>query len=274
MSNGSLLKPADTWKTYPDLTYTSVVTGSSAKLDLHVPDNGVASPLVGWFHGGAWSGGDKRETNGHFQYLLKAGFAVAAINYRLTTQAPWPAQLVDCKSAIRYLRSLPASYRLWTDKVGVWGASAGAQLASMLASTSGQAKFEQGGHLEQSSDVQAVTADYSPSDITRWLAEPATPNPYFVVALLLGKIPTPALTDPISPMDNISQDVPPTFLRHGSADKTVPPVQSTRYRDALLAAGVPVQHTVLPGLIHASADFYSQAKVAPVLTWFDNYLRP
>ena len=94
------------------------------------------------------------------------GYAVASINYRLSQHAVFPAQIEDCKAAIRWLRANAAKYGLDPDHIGVWGASAGGHLVAMLGTTGGVKEFEgTGGNLDQSSRVQCVVDWFGPSDL-------------------------------------------------------------------------------------------------------------
>ena len=106
------------------------------KLDLYLPAKAEGPlPLVVWVHGGAWLGGNKDNPPGLF--LLPRGYALASVNYRLSQHARFPAQIEDCKAAIRWLRANAAAYRLNLDKIGVWGASAGGHLVALLGTTGG-----------------------------------------------------------------------------------------------------------------------------------------
>src|SRR4029077_7199543 len=126
------------------------------KLDLYLPKSADGPlPLVVWVHGGAWRAGSKEQTPALF--LLTRGYAVASINYRLSQHARFPAQIEDCKAAIRWLRAHAEEYNLAPDHFGAWGASAGGPLVALLG-TSGDVKELEGheGPPDESSRVQAV----------------------------------------------------------------------------------------------------------------------
>ena len=98
--------------------------------------------------------------------FVAKGYAVASINYRLSQHAVFPAQIEDCKAAIRWLRANAAKYHLDPDHIGVWGASAGGHLVALLGTTGGVKELEgQGGNLDQSSRVQCVVDWFGPSDL-------------------------------------------------------------------------------------------------------------
>lgn len=110
-----------------DLTY---VEGGHERnrLDLYLPEKAEGRPpLVVWIHGGAWQAGSKEDCAA--VRLTAKGYAVASINYRLSQHAVFPAQIEDCKAAIRWLRANAAKYHLDPDHIGVWGSSAGGHLA-------------------------------------------------------------------------------------------------------------------------------------------------
>src|SRR5262249_38247477 len=131
-------------------------------LDLYVPKSDTPLPLVIWVHGGGWQDG-----NNPAMQLLKSGYAVASINYRLSQHAVFPAQIEDCKAAVRLLRANAKKYNLNPDAFGAWGASAGGHLVALLG-TSGEVKElegEVGESKDTSSRVQAVVDFYGPTDL-------------------------------------------------------------------------------------------------------------
>ena len=137
------------------------------RLDLYLPEKvDHPLPIVVWIHGGGWQAGNKGQRCPAIP-LAAAGYAVASINYRLSQHALFPAQLEDCKAAIRWLRANAAQYHFDPKHVGVWGLSAGGHLAGLLGTTGGMKEFEgKGGNLDQSSRVQAVADWCGPMDFT------------------------------------------------------------------------------------------------------------
>src|SRR5262245_52806689 len=147
-------------------------------LDLFVPRSEKPLPLIIWVHGGAWQGGSKAGINPAMQFLAK-GYAVAAINYRLSQHAIYPAQIQDCKEAVRLLRANAKKYNLDPDRFGVWGASAGGHLVALLGTTSGEKELARADspNKDVSDRVQCVVDFFGPIDLTRMaaqaMAEPA-----------------------------------------------------------------------------------------------------
>ena len=138
--------------------------GKRRMLDVYYPEKaGKPVPLVVWIHGGAWSAGSKDRTPAIS--LLDQGFAVASVTYRFSQDAVFPAQIEDCKSAIRWLRKNAAQYNIDPEKIGVWGSSAGGHLVAMLGVSGDVKDWEKGENLDQSSRVQAVCDWFGPSNL-------------------------------------------------------------------------------------------------------------
>ena len=147
-----------------NMIYASV-EGTDLKLDLFIPEKAEGPmPLVVWIHGGGWRSGSKE--NCRALGLTEYGFAVASINYRLTDVAMFPAQIHDCKAAIRFLRANAKQHRIDPNRIGVWGSSAGAHLAALMGVTNGNKEVEGniGKYTQTSSDVQAVCDWCGPTD--------------------------------------------------------------------------------------------------------------
>ena len=116
----------------PDITYCTP-EGISLKMDLYFPAGGSPSwPVLVYAHGGSFTGGDKRKGSGMIDIpaMTERGFAVAAINYRLMPENSFPAEILDAKCAIRFLRAHAGEYQLNTERIGIWGGSAGGHLAA------------------------------------------------------------------------------------------------------------------------------------------------
>ena len=138
----------------------------SQTLDLYVPRKAREIPLIVWIHGGAFLFGSKEgfPVEPVPLHLLLDGYAVASINYRLSPEALFPAQLEDCKAAIRWLRAQAEEFGLDPNRIGVWGASAGGYLAALLGTAGAIRDFEVGENLNYSSRVQAVCDFFGPTD--------------------------------------------------------------------------------------------------------------
>ncbi len=237
-----------------DLIYRSV-GDTKLKMDIFMPQQTAGPvPVVVWIHGGAWKTGDKEKSPA--LPLVNRGFAVVSLNYRLSQEAIFPAQIEDCKAAIRFLRSKAKAIGIDPDRIGVWGSSAGGHLAALLG-TSGDVKELEGGpeNLQSSSRVQAVCDFFGPTDFLRMDDTPgsmehnAADSPES--ALIGGPIKeNPEKVARANPITYITPDDPPFLILHGDEDKTVIPSQSTLLADALKKAGVPVEFEIIKGAGH------------------------
>ena len=148
-----------------DLAY--VTHGSRGQtLDLYAPKKATGVPLIVWIHGGAFLFASKEgfPVEPVPLHLMLEGYAVASINYRLSPEAVFPAQLEDCKAAIRWLRAHADELGIDPTRIGVWGASAGGNLAALVGTTGSVRDFDVGENLDYSSRVQAVCDFYGPTD--------------------------------------------------------------------------------------------------------------
>ena len=228
-----------------DLVYRTV-SGETLTLNLYRPNNfSGALPVVVWIHGGGWNSGRKEHCPAVM--LVREGYAIASIDYRLTGTAPFPAQIEDCKAAIRWLRANAATYHLDADRIGAWGHSAGGHLAALLGTTGDVKDLEgNGDNLQFSSRVQAVCDVSGPSDLPRMFEEVSGTsderNPKSAEAIE-GLIGGPveqnkAKATAASPIHYISKDDSPFLIIQGENDATVPVSQSQELSKALKAAGV------------------------------------
>lgn len=244
-------------------------------LDVYVPaDTKGPLPLVIWIHGGGWRNGAKG-AGGPAIGLLKQGFAVAAINYRLSGNAPFPAQIEDCKAAIRYLRANAHKYGFDPEQFGVWGSSAGGHLVALLG-TSGDVKTlegDVGDHDDVSSRVQAVCDWYGPTDLLQMGG--SHNNADSPESLLIGG---PIQTNKekvarANPITYVSADDPPFLIMHGTSDTVVRYNQSELLKTALKKAGVECQLVPLDGAGHGGPEFQTPDVQKQVAEFFAKHLQ-
>ncbi len=217
----------------------------SLKMDVYYPSSGDEPWAVTMYvHGGGWSKGDKAEGAGaqEIPALQAAGFLVVSINYRLAPQYPFPSMIEDVKCAIRYLRAHASQYHLDSDRIGVWGSSAGGHLVNLLGTTDASAGFDVGEYSDQSSRVQAVVGMFGPADLTV-----AFEGGYEGASRVFNGFDA-ALASPVT---YVSADDPPFLLLHGEADKLVPIEQSQILFEALQTAGVPAELVVVENAGHS-----------------------
>jgi acetyl esterase/lipase len=236
---------ADGTRIYADVAYAELHGFRPLLLDLYVPPAGAdpttdPPPLVIWIHGGGFHSGDRRilpETyppNSVFDRLVAAGVAVATVDYRLSAEATFPAQIDDVHAAIDYLRRFAPAYGIDADRIGTWGESAGGALAALAGLTSGQ--------------VSAVVAWYPLTDLAHHHADWSDS----VEAELLGAAPAavPELAASASAVTRVTADAPPFLIVHGDADGVLPLDQSERLHAALVAVGASSTLHVVPGADH------------------------
>jgi acetyl esterase/lipase len=235
-------------------------------------------PLIVWVHGGAWRAGSKEDMP--LGKLVEQGYAVASVDYRLSTVAPFPAQAHDIKGAIRFLRAKAAEYGFDGGRIAVAGGSAGGHLAALIGVTNGDEELEGkvGGNLEQKSDVQAIISLFGASDLTTILAQSTAKGREMrapALQLLLGGQPDqkPELAKLASPVAHIDPHDPPLLLVHGDADPQMPPEQSRELAAAYQKAGLSVRLEIIPGAVHGGPPFFDATRMALMKSFLDEHLR-
>ncbi len=231
-------------------------------------------PVVVFIHGGGWSGGNKQHGLPLLTPLAEKGYFCVSVGYRLSGEAAWPAQIHDCKAAIRWLRANAKKYHINPDKIGVWGTSAGGHLALLVGLSADQKELEgQSGSPGHSSRVACVVNWFGPTELLAAWKDPTLPP---MVKNVLDKlVGTQAeqkhhLLKAASPLSYVSQDDPPVLTMHGTKDPIVPFSQATMLDEAMKKVGalsylVPVEN--------AGHGFGSPEIFKRVHAFFDKYLR-
>jgi len=242
------------------------------RLDLYLPEKEEGQlPLVVWIHGGAWWAGSKQGCPA--VYLTTKGYAVASINYRLSQHAIFPAQIEDCKAAIRWLRANATKYQLDGDHIGVWGASAGGHLVAMLGTTGNVKELEgKGGNLDQFSRVQCVVDWFGPAALPMGGShdDPGSPESRLIGGPVLEN---KEKARKASPLTYVSKDSAPFLIMHGDQDNVVPPGQSDVLAEALKKAGVEVTLVVVKGNGHGGPGFNSPVNRKLIEDFFAKHLK-
>lgn len=234
-------------------------------------------PLIVFIHGGGWEGGSKNSGGALLPLIQDGAYIGASINYRLTNEGGHPAQIHDCKAAIRWLRAHAKNYNIDKERIGVFGISAGGHLVSMLG-TSGDVKEMEGtvgGNLDQGSRVNCVVNFCGPADLLTFGKQGSIIDPEdaksAVGKLIGGKVSERReVAISASPSTYISKDDPPFLHIHGTADNLVPYAQPVEFEQKLRAAGV--SSILLTGQ-KAPHVFYSAELVKNIRTFLDNHLR-
>jgi Esterase/lipase len=315
VTNSSTTDQTQIAPTYKDVVFANVTNDNGDKKDLKMnifKPQGIteATPILVYIHGGGWAMGDYQgddapkdvntsqktmqgqtapsqgnptgqmsgdNTSSYkiFKSILNKGITFVSIDYRLNSEAAFPAQIYDVKGAIRYLRAHAKEYGINPDKIAVSGTSAGAHLAAELATTGDVKELEgdEGGNLAYSSKVMACVDFYGPTDLLSMAPEMDLSLQSHADAVATHDSPTAneskllgfskegqgvgvlrdirdknqtnspywnkvKLAELASPINNVTSDDPPMFIAHGGHDTLVPIQQSLRLRDALIKAGV------------------------------------
>ncbi|WP_063774888.1 alpha/beta hydrolase [Kitasatospora azatica] len=240
------------------LTYSALRGFRPLLLDLHRPAGDAPAPVVVWVHGGGFQWGDRRylpetlEPGSLWTALTEAGVAVATVDYRLSGEARFPAQLADLAAALGYLREHAGELGLDAGRIALAGESAGATLAVLAAFADRAAQAAAGG-TEAAGGVAAVACWYPITDMTvRHADRDDSPE-----ANLLGGRPVdlPELAALGSPVAQVPADPPPFLLLHGTEDTMVPSTHSERLHEALLKVGGRAQLRLVPGADHIFAGY-------------------
>jgi acetyl esterase/lipase len=244
------------------------------RLDLYLPAEGKNLPVIVWVHGGAFRMGSKDQCPA--VSFVREGYAVASINYRLSQQAIFPAQIEDCKAAVRWLRANAQKYGLDPKRIGAWGASAGGHLVAMLGTTGEVKAFDKGPNLEYSSRVQAVCDWFGPTDFTQMskfksdMDHDAADSPES--QLLGGPVQqNKEKAARANPLTYVTKDDPPFLIMHGDQDPLVPINQSELLHEALRKADVPVTFYIVKGAGHG---FGGPDNEQQVHDFFAKHLKP
>jgi acetyl esterase/lipase len=271
-----------------DIAYAA--KSQAQKLDIYLPEEGDGPfPVILSIHGGAFKSGDKGD--GQLTPMLvglKRGYAVVSINYRLSGEAIFPAQIYDVKAAIRWIRANAKQYKLNPDKIAAWGGSAGGHLSAM-AGTSGDVKELEDlsqGNADQSSRVQAVVDWFGPTDFLKMddhAKESKVKNPQIhsipdsPESELIGSnlVDAPDLAKAANPETYITKDDPPFFIQHGLVDPLVPYPQSVSLAEKIekIAGKEKVNIELIPGSGHGGPSFSTEQNLNKVFLFLDKILK-
>jgi acetyl esterase/lipase len=212
-------------------------------LDLYLPEDKAARllPVIAWVHGGGWRSGSKG-SGGRALPMLSRGFAVVDVGYRLSGEAIFPAQIQDCKAAVRWIRANAEKYGLDPDRIGAWGSSAGGHLVALMGTAGDVKEFDIGENGEYSSRVSAVCDWFGPTDFLRMNDFPGAMDhdaPNSPESLLIGG-PIQENKEKVAranPITYISDSKTAFLIVHGDKDQTVPYNQSELLYTALQENG-------------------------------------
>lgn len=252
-----------------DVRYSLVPGFRPLELDLYVSNEPVTEPrpLVVWVHGGGYSGGHRRDSapwiasTERIQKLVRRGFAVASVDYRLGYEASFPAAVQDLRAALNWLIFHSSQLQLTTSNIGLWGESAGAHLAWLTALTLDNSEFEPKYSAQASSPIEIMAivdwygaknlanivrpmdgSDESQSEARRYPPEFYNLGPERWKDQNWLKI--------ASPNSYLNSTMPPALVIHGLDDSMVPYEQSENFVADALRAGAVIDLVPVPKSEH------------------------
>jgi len=279
---------------YLDLTYvTSTSPSKTQKLDIYMPNEGDGPfPVIIQIHGGAFKSGAK--SDGQLVPVLKAldkGYAVVSVEYRLSSEAQFPAQINDIKAATRFLRANAEKYNLNPDKFATWGGSAGGSLSALAATSGGVEALQDDtlGYPDASDSIQACIDQYGPiyfstmddefAALSQTAAMGSTNTISSPETAYLGATTGTAEAEPIviasSAQTYITEDDPACYIQHGTADRNVPINQSINFSNKLIETlgSSKVTFDIIEGAGHGGSQFETDENLAKLFAFLDTYLK-
>jgi len=229
-----------------DVVY-STAGDRELKLDLARPSEGKGPfPVVVCVHGGGWRMGNKRDLRPWIQMLARQGYVAASVGYRLAPDDRFPAQIEDCKTAVRFLRANSDKYAIDKDRFGALGYSAGGHLVCLLGLTDEKAGLEGKEHPKESSKVQAVVDYFGPTDLAGYGKDDSAQKAMLAPLIGAKYADNPRAHDKASPIKYVQKGAPPFLILHGTKDWIVPIEQSRNLANKLKDVDVPVTLVEVP----------------------------
>ena len=259
------------------------------RMTLLVPRTAEKKPAIIYFPGGGFTTTDCEKFIEMRFALAKAGFVVAAAEYRVVPNK-FPAILEDGKSAVRFLKAHADAYGIDASKIGVLGDSAGGYLSQMVAVTGNEKQFDKGDNLHVDSTVQAAATLYGISDLRNIGAgfdeaiqkvhqSPAVTEALLVNGVAFNEYPGASILSDsdkalaASSLGHIKKNLPPFLIMHGTEDKLVSPVQSEQLYEALKQSGNRVTYVKVEGAAHGDTVWFQKPIIDKVVTWFKDNLK-
>jgi len=255
-----------------NIPYGSEPARQNFDLILPAQKNSQPFPLVIWIHGGAWMLGIKEWDN--VKYLVKHGYAIASVDYRFSTESPFPAQIQDCNAAMNFILAHAADYGVSAENFVVGGGSAGGHLALLL----GLARNERNFGADSSIKPLAILDFFGPTDFNAMQSDLEANHSTKGIELFQDAVPKllggplDRVTDKAktaSPITYVRADNPPVLILQGGKDDLVPVAQSARLHETLDKAGVKNQLIVVDAAGHDGPLFSTPQMATKVMLFLD-----
>ena len=253
--------------------------GSNA-LQMHIvypkeaPEGGL--PVLLWVCGGGWECCEPQNRLHDLGYFAERGYLVCLMQYRVSNTAPFPAQIRDVKTAIRFIRSNADRFRADPDRIAIMGDSAGGHLATLAGLTPDKPEFTGDQWPGASDRVQAVINWYGAVDFYGMMREygltdlAQLPGNNCVSKLFDGELEQKGdLIRLANAIDYVSPDAPPFLILHGDRDESVPVSLSYDLHGRLEAAGCDATLVIVKGAGHATAEFAQKKLLRRIADWLD-----
>ncbi len=253
-------------KEWKDIVFKTI-GDRKLEMNISVPEDVKNPPVILWVHGGGWN-----ELNRLWSLItpmLELGYAVASVEYRYSDEAAFPAQIIDLKDALAFIKKHGGQYGYDADRVIVSGDSAGAHLATLLGFSEGVRAWEK---ENEDYSAQAVVDFCGPVDLAKALPYGTKAGTYKNMEAFLGVTSEDkgwiARCAEASPTTYISGNEPPVLIIHGSKDPAVSPLQARLLRNALEEAGDIVHMYYIPGGVHAMGGSLLMSIVREFLDYY------
>lgn len=273
----SMASANDAYTVSKDIVFKNV-NGKNIALDLYKPTMKSMEPypLLVWVHGGAWKRGSKDAIPSKnpllLESVLKQGYALASVDYRLSGEATFPAPLLDINDAIHYLHNNADQLGISVQDVIVMGRSAGGHLACLLGATNTSAVNDI--YTEPAYNVKAVISFFGPTDLIALGEKGNGATKKSSVSRFLGDVPSiiPEVARKASVVSYIDEKAPPFMLLHGDQDKRVPVTQSEVLKSKLDSFGVDSVLRIEKGVGHSARIFDSEKHVPNVIQFIKKHM--
>jgi acetyl esterase/lipase len=249
--------------------------GKNLLLDLAWPrDGSEPRPAIVCIHGGGWRGGKRQNLSQLMQKLAAKGYVAATVSYRLSSVAKFPAQIEDCKAAVRWLRANAKKYRIDPDHIGAVGFSAGGHLVCLLGTTRKEDGLEgKGGNPDRSSRVQAVVSFFGPTNFNTKDWSEDVEKTYLIPVLGATYQDRPDLYKRLSPINYVTKEAPPFLFFHGTKDPLVGLRHSRELAAKLKKVGVSAKVVVMEGEGHGWGGKKITETIDQSIAFFDKHLK-